>query len=315
MGLILKEKASGALYGYAIGDALGLGSEFMTLPERKMRYPQGLRDYSQIIRDLHRSNWKPGEWTNDTTIILLLIDSVARQGCLDLKDYAAELRRWSDGNTIDNCACMRWVLSREEYLSDPVGVSRAEWKRIKNLDATNEGLGRGLFGGMWRDSGDLVAESLTAMTHASPRCEAASRVIARMAHDLTWNDRETPYEELLAFAREIDRTVAAYVEMARHGRLSELNLDEPSTYNYVRKTMAAALWVLWHCGSPAEGITTLCDAAGDADTNAALGGALLGLKYGGASMPRNLIDGLSNRDEIESRVPLLVDAIQTEFRP
>ena len=32
-------------------------------------------------------------------------------------------------------------------------------------------------------------------------------------------------------------------------------------------------------------------------------------------MPRNLIDGLSNRDEIESRVPLLVDAIQTEFRP
>lgn len=79
--------------------------------------------------------------------------------------------------------------------------------------------------------------------------------------------------------------------------------------------MAAALWVLWHCGSPGEGITTLCDAAGDADTNAALGGALLGLKYGGASMPRNLIDGLSNRDEIESRVPLLVDAIQTEFRP
>ena len=54
MSLDLKEKFYGCLFGGAIGDALGLGTEFMMPNEISRRYPDGLHDYSQIIRDTAR---------------------------------------------------------------------------------------------------------------------------------------------------------------------------------------------------------------------------------------------------------------------
>ena len=54
----VKNKIYGTLFGQAIGDALGLGTEFMTKVEAQEKYPNGLKEYGQIIRDYHRAKFQ-----------------------------------------------------------------------------------------------------------------------------------------------------------------------------------------------------------------------------------------------------------------
>ena len=67
------DKIKGCLFGQAIGDALGLGTEFMSKNDVKNNYPQKLTNYSQIIQYRHSSRWKKGSWTDDTEMMLCIL--------------------------------------------------------------------------------------------------------------------------------------------------------------------------------------------------------------------------------------------------
>jgi len=60
----IKDRIAGCLWGQAIGDALGLGTEFMSRDEVLHNYPEGLSEYSQIVQDFHRERWCQGDWCN-----------------------------------------------------------------------------------------------------------------------------------------------------------------------------------------------------------------------------------------------------------
>ena len=62
----LIDKLKGTIYGQAIGDALGLGTEGMTDEDMAWKYPNGITHYSDIFQDRHRRRWKIGDWTDDT---------------------------------------------------------------------------------------------------------------------------------------------------------------------------------------------------------------------------------------------------------
>lgn len=78
-------------YGQAIGDALGLGPEFMSKDEVLKNYPDGLKNDDQIIQDVHRRRWTNGAWTGDTDMRLCILDGFGN-GRFNLHHVASVLK-------------------------------------------------------------------------------------------------------------------------------------------------------------------------------------------------------------------------------
>ena len=78
-------RATGALLGLAVGDALGTTLEFRP------------RDSYPHIEDMVGGGpfrLEPGQWTDDTSMALCLADSLLADGGLDQRDLMARFVRW-----------------------------------------------------------------------------------------------------------------------------------------------------------------------------------------------------------------------------
>ncbi|MBL8028899.1 MAG: ADP-ribosylglycohydrolase family protein, partial [Fibrobacteres bacterium] len=97
----ISDLVKGVFYGQAIGDALGLGTEFMSKEEVKEHYPKGYHHYVQILQDTFRSKWRKGDWTDDTDQFLCIIYSVLEKQKVDDTIFAKHLLKWYMEDPID----------------------------------------------------------------------------------------------------------------------------------------------------------------------------------------------------------------------
>lgn len=295
-----QNKINGCLLGYAIGDALGRGTEYMTEREAARRYPEGLHEYSDIIRDAHRSRWQRGDVTHTTQVVLQLAESMIECGEVDYKDYARRLKGWFlEQDIADFDAHLRHVFMHPSFARDPHAASRTVYQMQGLYEAPNEALGRSMIIGLWPRDYERLAIDNCKVTHWDSRCHACCAIIATMANELLWHRREADYDRLVGIADRLDPSVLPYLRAAREGTLEDLHLDDEETYWYVRKNLGAALWSLWHAKGPEEGLDAIISKGGDADANGALAMGLLGLKYGANHLPPHLIETLHDHRHIQ----------------
>jgi ADP-ribosylglycohydrolase len=84
---------------------------------------------------------------------------------------------------------------------------------------------------------------------------------------------------------------------------------EPKAIGYTYKTMAAGFWALNHASSFEDGLIQIVNEGGDADTNGAVAGALLGARFGISAIPPRFVTGILNKDYLESRIVKLTDFV------
>lgn len=306
----LKGKIYGALFGIAIGDALGLGTEFMTRDEISLYYPRGLNSYSDIIRDAHRCQWQQGDWTNDTELIVRLVDSIADKERIDIRDFAGRVIDWFKSDPADVVACMRWVLSTPGWIDNPEEVASEVWFKINRFEASNEALPRSIITAIVSDDPADDTKHLIAMTHPDSRCVVSGLVLNKMASCLLWEDRIATFEELREICLQHDTRVLPWVEMAYGDSLDPIEIDDEDTLWYTRKAMAISLWTIIHCSSPEEILNTVVMQGGDADTNGACAMGLAGIKYGYHALPTNLVNTLREKDRLENSAANFTDAVR-----
>lgn len=132
------DKLKSAIYGLAVGDALGVPFEFR---ERGTFRCEGMTGYGTWNRT-------PGTWSDDTSMTLATLDSIKETGHIDLLDMRERFCDWlhkgkytADGDTFDVGTTTRMALNRGSGLDDYYSNGNGSLMRILPLaftDATDE---------------------------------------------------------------------------------------------------------------------------------------------------------------------------------
>jgi ADP-ribosylglycohydrolase len=331
MDAIVADKIRGVIFGQAIGDALGFATEFLPKSEVNLIYPDGLTDYSQIrffskitnqFEDLDDWRWQPGDWTDDTDQMVCILDSLLACGQVNLKDIATRFQDWAVRDAFGIGGTVSRVVNDPFFLENPHRVAQEVWETKGRQSAANGGVMRTSVLGVWQyqdlDKVRWNAEQVCKMTHADPRCIASCIAVCFAISRLIQGESniealvETIASEVQIFHPEIKDCFREAKESSLEMlRLDEgLNPRESFRISYTLKTLAAGFWALLKASTFREGILQIIHEGGDADTNGAVAGALLGAKFGYSRIEDTWIDGLIHKETLENKVNQLLQLCQ-----
>ena len=104
----IKDRIAGCLWGQAIGDALGLGTEFMSMDEVLHNYPEGLSEYSQYGEEY-------GRWTDDTDMMLCIAKAIIADKNIKPLTVAHNFKEWYKSSPVDIGETTARILSMLGY--------------------------------------------------------------------------------------------------------------------------------------------------------------------------------------------------------
>jgi ADP-ribosylglycohydrolase len=313
--MILRDKIKGTLYGQAIGDALGVAVEFRSAAGVRQKYgDDNAIGYEKVQRTT--CTWEAGEFTDDPEQALCILDAfIADGGELKPTTLAEKFVDWAETNG-RGMGNHTWnVLSTPMYTLDPLAVSKDIWERSGKKAAANGAVMRtsavALLARNDLNQTEALASLAAMVTHFDPRCVASAVAISTALAALI--DGSHPHAALnigILRGRAIHEDVAKYAAMS----LDELALDEGlrgvgytkgAPIGYTFKCMGAGFWALRQPGGFREVLEQVIRAGGDTDTNGAVAGAMLGAFQGFHNLPADLVEGLYDREALDSRLRAL----------
>jgi ADP-ribosylglycohydrolase len=312
-----KDKIKGVFFGQAIGDALGLGTEFMTRNQIAEYYPNGLFDYFQIVQDKHRQRWKTGDWTDDTDQFLCICDSILKINNVNEVAFANELYKWYSGTPMGIGMTVYKVVSLPQFTQYPHKASELVWKISKQKLASNGAIMRTSIIGTYEfwDNEKVIlnTEKIAKVTHWDPRCVGSCVIIASIIAEILNQNILLKAEQIIAIGEKYDSRIKPFIEMSMSNNISELYLDEQNSMGYTLKALSAGLWAYFNSYNFEIGILKVVNQGGDADTNACIAGSLLGAKFGFSSIPEKYINGLNNRAFLENKFNTFIEKLDEKL--
>ena len=124
--------------------------------------------------------------------------------------------------------------------------------------------------GFFKENVAQTAEDVCKLTHYDSRCISSCVIISEIISRLIWHGEQLSYQDIIDLENRYDLRTAEYVKRAYQKDIAALELDEPVSIGYTLKTLGAALWCLFHSESFEDGLLSVVNEGGDADTNAAV---------------------------------------------
>ena len=265
-------RASAALLGLAVGDALGATTEFMTPEEIRERY--GVHDR---IRGGGWLKLPPGAVTDDTEMSLCVARAILARGRWDLHGVAEEFARWLQGNPVDvGATCRRGI--RDYILKRQLATPPNTW------DAGNGAAMRvppvALFALGDEDLLSRLAVEQARLTHNHPLSDASCVAVAKMIQRALLG---SPLASLRAAAEDL---------AGRHPEFRFEGYDGRAT-GYVADTLRTVFHAFFATRTFEECLVRTVNRGDDSDTTGAIAGAIAGAHYGLEAIPRRWLRPLA----------------------
>jgi len=333
---VIKDKIKGAIYGNCLGYAIGLATEFMSKKEAEKHYPDGVITFENFCKDFHRSRWTPGDWTDDSDQMLLILDGIfANNGVVVPTDFAERLKYWvhhgfPEIGDLAGCGLGQTVgrvVNSKDFLENPHEAAFRVWDRSNREIAPNGGVMRtSVLGTFAFDDMDKLihnTKQICKTTHADPRCIASCVAVCSAIGLLLRGeiyDESKPdtikilVDKALEYAnKELEGNEKHSKELYAHAlavKLSDLELDESQSIGYTYKAMGSAFYCILHGGDDyRKALTELAMEGGDADSNGAVAGALLGCKIGYNKLPSDLLSKMKEKVWLDKKIDRYFDLL------
>jgi len=209
----VNDKIIGMIYGHALGDAVGLQSEFkISGADMKIKFP-----YDRPIRDYPKC-----DWTDDTDHLILVMQSmIANNMKFNARDFAKRLKFWAsngfpelgDTTGLGLGGTTHMVLVHPKFLDEPERAANEIWVNAGRKIAPNGSLMRTSILGALPTLADIpkLAAALSSTTHADSRCAAACIFQSVALHGIIYAEIETAddVDDLMDACQDISRKYIA----------------------------------------------------------------------------------------------------------
>ena len=273
----LRRTVKDAVYGVAVGDALGVPVEFKARDTYRIDGKTGGGTYDKPA----------GTFSDDTSMTLATANSIRICGGIDLDDMRERYRVWLFGGA--------YVPDGDVFdVGNTTAVALRSGKgQDGERDNGNGSLMRIVPLAFVEDVTDEQIEAVSAITHSHEIAKRACVIYVRFAQALL--DGASIAEAISALG-----DLAAAAPFDRVARIADLARDDIGSTGYVVDTLEAALWCLATTGSFESAVLAAVNLGGDTDTVGAVTGGLAGIAYGYKAIPPAWIRALRGRGILEA---------------
>lgn len=303
-----------ALFGVAVGDALGVPVEFksrQTISQNPVTDMIGYGTY----------NLPAGTWSDDSSLAFCLAEALTQD--FDLNTIGQNFEKWYHenywtprGNVFDIGIATRHAISRLAQGERPDFAGGFD-----ESDNGNGSLMRILPLLFYIQDKPInerydITKQVSSITHGHIRSAIACFYYLEFAKQLS--EGKDKFEIYKSLQTEITNHLTSLsinpTEIAKFDRLLkndiyELHEDEIQSSGYVLHTLEASIWCLLTTDNYKESVLKAVNLGSDTDTTGAVTGGLAGLLYGLDNIPTNWIKQIARKDDIENLAERLADKL------
>jgi ADP-ribosyl-[dinitrogen reductase] hydrolase len=233
-----------------------------------------------------------GEWTDDTAMAIALAESLAERGGYDEDDVLARYLVWSRSSPKDIGATVSHALARARTPADARAAAAAYHERSGGHSAGNGSLMRTApIAIRYRDDPgaiERISRAESSLTHHDPvagdACAFLNLTIAALIRG-----RRPPASASL---------IGQIAGEAPGNTVAQLLGPVQREIGYVLTALRVAFWAAMRAQTFEQAVIDAANLGGDADTNAAVTGALAGARFGASAIPQRWLEPLQAREQI-----------------